>query len=231
MQSIAIITMFRNDTSVAGRWIESFNSIFIPEGVKLFVKAVIGSDGYDSILSQLKADLRKDVSLYPAKIAEFAPSNSEPGSYEYNKHKAEYVAKHKSTQAAAVGKEFTLFWDDDITVQGPIPVIKALNELNAAPSRVNVIGVYPDRNDQSQTYVRVSDFGLPLKVNKIPYKPFQAFSGSPGFAMWKTEYLKSILPLQLMQSTLDTDFYEGLKMQQDEKVCICHGGVRLNHDA
>lgn len=224
--------MFRSNLEIASAWVESFNKIFIPRDMNIALRAVMAEDGFDLILSHISKNLREDVQIIPCRVNNFSPSNSDKLSIEYNRELSEYVAKTKSDQAKNVNKGFTLFWDDDVTVNGPIPVINLIKAIESDDKCENAIGVYPDRRDKSKSYVKLSPYGSSMQIKDIKFGDiFKVATGSPGFSLWNTEYLKSILPIIVMQGTLDTFIYTGLKLEQDGRKCLCHGGVRMNHDA
>ena len=221
--TVTIVTLFRDDILTAEKWLESFNSILIPDWASVSLRA--NSDS-DSILSHVKENLRKDVMFIPVKNKKFNISGSDE--FEVNRKKAEQVAAIHTANAKALKREVTLFWDDDVTVKGDMVLIKILSSFTDNDI-VNVIGVYPDRNDPTLSYVKRSEFGSPIPMKEIGWEKIQVSCGSPGFSAFRSDFLKSILPIEVMQNILDTDTYIGLRISQEKKKCICNGMIRLNH--
>ena len=222
--TIQFITLFRGDDKTTNKWIESFNKATLPEGCSLV--AVI-PDGYVFPFNKVRTDV-----LLTLNEEEPLQASTHPDGPEYdrpwNQAKSAFVARLNSKYSETSDKDVTAFWNDDVFLNDPEGINLILSHFSN-PEVVNSIGIYPHIGMSYMSAVKHKISKIIARMEAIQYKPSQVFCGSPGFSFWRTEYLKTILPIIDWEKRMDTSHYCGLMMERDKKICICEGRVVLYH--
>jgi hypothetical protein len=222
--TIQFITLFRGDDKTTNKWIESFNKAVLPEGCSLV--AVI-PDGYVFPFNKVRTDV-----LLTLNEEERLTASTHPDGPEYdkpwNQAKSAFVARLNSKYSETSDKEITAFWNDDVILNDANGIDLILSHFSN-PEVVNSIGLYPHRDMSYMSVVKHKFSKLQARMEVMQHRSSQVFCGSPGFSFWRTDYLKTILPIVDWEKRMDTSHHGGIMMERDKKICICEGNVILSH--
>lgn len=186
---------------------------FFPEGTKLI--ATVTNQG----------DYAKVQELGGRPVWAFGGWDGQGG--EEGRHR--YVATLYNLVIPLVKTEKVFVFNDDIIPTPPDIDILTLHPLPLTAA--GICGMYPFRGT-TEYPVFFSPVICPLPESSLPSDEPVVFAAAMGFSIWKTDILKSALPLEVLMmygSPMGTEIDLGHKMH---KACFnihVHGSVRVQH--